>query len=782
MGLAGEYASALQAYGYSLEDMVETEQDAGLGNGGLGRLASCFLDSIATLNLPGWGYGLRYKYGLFKQTIGADGNQVEAADDWLDVGNPWELRRNDVAYTVRFGGSVSTHPTTGASVWSGGETIRAVAYDTPIPGYRTPNTISLRLWNAEVAAGQFDLKAHNASDYATSVGPATLAFELCAVLYPGDGTREGKALRIKQQYMLCSASLQDMLTRFTERSGGKPNWADVPQRIAIQMNDTHPTLAAPELMRLLMDEHGLSYDAAWGITSKTVAYTNHTVMPEALEKWPLDLLEELLPRHVEIIKQIDARFVAQVRKHYAGKLDSAALKETLNKMIVLENFDYDAAEEEAAAPAAAEATTAAAAAAEESTAAAAAPPPPPVMVRMANLCVIAGHTVNGVAAIHSEIVKADVFNDFYKLWPSKFQNKTNGVTPRRWLELCNPGLATVITKWLGSDAWIGDLDLLAGLAKHADDPALQAEWQAAKRANKVAQTAWVEKVTGVRVSPDVMWDIQVKRIHEYKRQLLNILGIVYRYRRMKAMTPAERAQQVPRVCMIGGKAYATYMQAKRIVKLVNAVGKVVNNDPEIGDLLKVVFVPNYNVSVAEKIIPASEISQHISTAGTEASGTSNMKFSMNGCVLLGTLDGANVEIRDCVGHDNFFLFGALTEDIPRLRAERAAGKFVPDPRFVDTVEYIKSGAFGETFEELLSSLEGNEGFGRGDYFCVGVDFPSYVEAQDAVDAAYKDKTRWTRMSIMNTAGSGFFSSDRTIAQYAADIWKIQPCPVPNQEA
>ena len=780
MGLAGEYASALQAYGYSLEDMVETEQDAGLGNGGLGRLASCFLDSIATLNLPGWGYGLRYKYGLFKQTIGADGNQVEAADDWLDVGNPWELRRNDVAYTVRFGGSVSTHPTTGASVWSGGETIRAVAYDTPIPGYRTPNTISLRLWNAEVAAGQFDLKAHNASDYATSVGPATLAFELCAVLYPGDGTREGKALRIKQQYMLCSASLQDMLTRFTERSGGKPNWADIPQRIAIQMNDTHPTLAAPELMRLLMDEHGLSYDAAWGITSKTVAYTNHTVMPEALEKWPLDLLEELLPRHVEIIKQIDARFVAQVRKHYAGKLDSAALKETLNKMIVLENFDYDA-EEEAAAPAAAEATTAAAVAAEESTAAAAAPPPP-VMVRMANLCVIAGHTVNGVAAIHSEIVKADVFNDFYKLWPSKFQNKTNGVTPRRWLELCNPGLATVITKWLGSDAWIGDLDLLAGLAKHADDPALQAEWQAAKRANKVAQTAWVEKVTGVRVSPDVMWDIQVKRIHEYKRQLLNILGIVYRYRRMKAMTPAERAQQVPRVCMIGGKAYATYMQAKRIVKLVNAVGKVVNNDPEIGDLLKVVFVPNYNVSVAEKIIPASEISQHISTAGTEASGTSNMKFSMNGCVLLGTLDGANVEIRDCVGHDNFFLFGALTEDIPRLRAERAAGKFVPDPRFVDTVEYIKSGAFGETFEELLSSLEGNEGFGRGDYFCVGVDFPSYVEAQDAVDAAYKDKTRWTRMSIMNTAGSGFFSSDRTIAQYAADIWKIQPCPVPNQEA
>ena len=776
MGLAGEYASALKAYGYSLEDMVETEQDAGLGNGGLGRLASCFLDSIATLNLPGWGYGLRYKYGLFKQTIGPDGNQVEAADDWLDVGNPWELRRNDVAYTVRFGGGVAVDPATGRSVWSGGETIRAVAYDTPIPGYRTPNTISLRLWNAEVSAGQFDLKAHNASDYATSAGPATLAFELCAVLYPGDGTRDGKALRIKQQYMLCSASLQDMLTRFVERSAGKPNWGDIPSKVAIQMNDTHPTLAAPELMRLLMDVHGLSYDAAWAITSKTVAYTNHTVMPEALEKWPLDLLEELLPRHVQLIKQIDARFVETVRKTYAGKMGADALKAALGKMTVLENFDYDAE------PVAAKAVDAAATAADEAeapAAVAAAAPPPPVMVRMANLCVIAGHTVNGVAAIHSEIVKADVFNDFYTLWPTKFQNKTNGVTPRRWLELCNPALSAVITKWLGSDAWVGDLDLLAGLAKHADDPALQAEWQAAKRANKVAQAGWVEKVTGVRVSPDVMWDIQVKRIHEYKRQLLNILGIVYRYRRMKAMTPAERAQQVPRVCMVGGKAYATYLQAKRIVKLVNAVGKVVNSDPEIGDLLKVVFVPNYNVSVAEKIIPASELSQHISTAGTEASGTSNMKFSMNGCVLLGTLDGANVEIRDHVGHDNFFLFGALTEDIPRLRAERAAGKFVPDARFVETCEYIKTGVFGETFEELLSSLEGDEGFGRGDYFCVGVDFPGYVDAQDAVDAAYKDKTRWTRMSIMNTAGSGFFSSDRTISQYAADIWNIKPCPLPQ---
>ena len=495
------------------------------------------------------------------------------------------------------------------------------------------------------------------------------------------------------------------------------------------------------------------------MTSKCVAYTNHTVMPEALEKWPLDLLTELLPRHVEIIKQIDTRFIAAVKKQYSA-MPAAALAATLKNMVILQDYEHE--------PAAAEV-------ADEDAAVAAAAPP--AMVRMANLCMIAGHTVNGVAAIHSEIVKNDVFNDFYKLWPSKFQNKTNGVTPRRWLELCNPALSSVITKWLGSDAWVANLDLLSGLAKHADDPQLQAEWQAAKRANKVAQVAYIKAVTGATVSPDTMWDIQVKRIHEYKRQLLNILGIVYRYKQMKAMTPAQRAACVPRTCMIGGKAYATYLQAKRIVKLVNAVGSVVNTDADTGSLLKVLFVPNYNVSVAEKIVPASELSQHISTAGTEASGTSNMKFVMNGCLIIGTLDGANVEIRDNVGQDNFFLFGALAEDINGLRADRAAGKFVPDPRFTETLDYIKTGVFGD-FSELLSSLEGNEGFGRGDYFLVGADFPSYIDAQAKVDEAYRDQARWTRMSILNTAGSGFFSSDRTISQYAKEIWDIQACPLP----
>ena len=656
LGLVGPYSEALKELGTSLEEMVEVEQDAGLGNGGLGRLASCFLDSIATLDLPGWGYGLRYKYGLFKQSIGADGNQLEAADDWLECGNPWEKRRNDVSYTIRFGGRVETGAD-GAKSWVGGQTVKAVAYDTPIPGYKTVNTISLRLWNAEVSAGAFDLAAHNASDYAQSVGPATLAFELCAVLYPGDSAREGKALRVKQQYMLCSASLQDIFTRFAERAApAQPDWAALASKVAIQMNDTHPTLAAPEMMRLLMDVHGLSYDAAWAVTSKAVAYTNHTVLPEALEKWPLELLEELLPRHVEIIKQIDARFIAMVTKQYAA-MPADALAATLSKMVILENYEHEPVKTAAqAAPKAA----AASAADVEPLAAAPAAPKPPAMVRMANLCVIAGHAVNGVAAIHSQIVKDDgasrgcqgrgrcallppgatdaarrvsVFNDFYKLFPAKFQNKTNGVTPRRWLELCNPALSGVITKWLGTDGWISNLDLLEGLKKHADDPALQAEWAAAKRANKVAQVAYLKAVTGVAVSPDVMWDIQVKRIHEYKRQLLNILGIAYRYKQLKAMTPAQRTALVPRVCMFGGKAYATYLQAKRIVKLVNAVGAVVNADPEVGDLMKVLFVPNYNVSVAERLVPASELSQHISTAGMEASGTSNMKARPAGRVI-----------------------------------------------------------------------------------------------------------------------------------------------------
>jgi len=486
------------------------------------------------------------------------------------------------------------------------------------------------------------------------------------------------------------------------------------------------------------------------------------------------LVEELLPRHMEIIKRIDAEFIASVKAKYAS-MPAAELKRSIDAMGILENY---VTPEELAAR---EAKKVAKAAAKDGTVSIDEDDVmPEAKVRMANLCCISGMAINGVAAIHSEIVKDVVFNDFYKLFPEKFQNKTNGVTPRRWLAFCNPELSAVITKWVGNDSWITETDELRKLADHATNPELQAEWNAAKLARKQICKDYIKKVTDIDVPINSMFDIQVKRIHEYKRQFLNILGIIYRYKQMKAMTPEQRAKCVPRVCVFGGKAYATYMQAKRIVRLINNVGSVVNNDPEIGDLLKVVFVPDYNVSLAETLIPASELSQHISTAGTEASGTSNMKFQMNGCLIIGTLDGANVEIRECVGEENFFLFGITDPEVEPARAERAAGKFVADKRFLETVEYVRSGVFGDSFEELLGSLEGNEGFGRGDYFLVGKDFASYLEAQERVDVAYANQAGWIESSIKSTAFSGKFNSDRTIDQYAKEIWDIKPCTVPNR--
>jgi starch phosphorylase len=782
LGLKGEYSDALRTLGYSLESCADVERNMGLGNGGLGRLAACFLDSIATLDLPAWGYGLRYKYGLFKQGIDpVTGQQMEYADDWLEFGNPWEMKR-DTSYDISFYGSVKD------GVWTPGQTIKAVAYDSPIPGYKTKNCISLRLWDAEVAPKAFDLASFNAGDYEASMGETNLASQLCAVLYPGDGTRAGKALRLSQQYMLCSASVQDILARFKER--GNADWNDLPEKVAIQMNDTHPTLAAPELMRLLVDVEGMSWDDAWALTSKTVAYTNHTVMPEALEKWPLELLEELLPRHVEIIKKIDEQFVASVKAAYP-KLPADELEAKINTMRILENYltpaelvaeekrIADAKKAKAAAKAAAAAKKTAPKTDEEEEEDEEETIPAP-MVRMANLCCIAGFAINGVAAIHSEIVRTFTFKDFAELFPEKFQNKTNGVTPRRWLAFCNPQLSDVITEAIGTDEWVTDTALLEKLGPMADDESLQKKWRAAKLERKALCADMIERTTGVKVSTDAMFDIQIKRIHEYKRQLLNIMGIIHRYNEMKAMTPEERAKVTPRVCVFGGKAYATYLQAKRIVRLVTAVGDVVNNDPEIGDLLKVVFVPDYNVSLAETLIPASELSQHISTAGTEASGTSNMKFQMNGCLIIGTLDGANVEIRECVGEENFFLFGIEEPEVEPARAERAAGEFVPPAEFTAVMDCIKSGAFGEEgeFDELLYSLEGNEGFGRGDYFLVAKDFKSYIDCQADVDAAYKNAAGWTKSSIISTAFSGKFNSDRTIDQYAKEIWDIKPLPVP----
>ncbi|XP_049403143.1 alpha-1,4 glucan phosphorylase L-2 isozyme, chloroplastic/amyloplastic [Solanum stenotomum] len=815
LGLTGPYADALTKLGYSLEDVARQEPDAALGNGGLGRLASCFLDSMATLNYPAWGYGLRYQYGLFKQLITKDG-QEEVAENWLEMGNPWEIVRNDISYPVKFYGKV-IEGADGRKEWAGGEDITAVAYDVPIPGYKTKTTINLRLWSTKLAAEAFDLHAFNNGDHAKAYEAQKKAEKICYVLYPGDESLEGKTLRLKQQYTLCSASLQDIIARFEKRSGNAVNWDQFPEKVAVQMNDTHPTLCIPELLRILMDVKGLSWKQAWEITQRTVAYTNHTVLPEALEKWSFTLLGELLPRHVEIIAMIDEELLHTILAEY-GTEDLDLLQEKLNQMRILDNVEIPSSvlellikaeesaadvekaadeeqEEEGKDDSKDEAVKAETMNEEEESEVKKVEvedsqakikrifgphPNKPQVVHMANLCVVSGHAVNGVAEIHSEIVKDEVFNEFYKLWPKKFQNKTNGVTPRRWLSFCNPELSEIITKWTGSDDWLVNTEKLAELRKFADNEELQSEWRKAKGNNKMKIVSLIKEKTGYVVSPDAMFDVQIKRIHEYKRQLLNIFGIVYRYKKMKEMSPEERKEKfVPRVCIFGGKAFATYVQAKRIVKFITDVGATVNHDPEIGDLLKVVFVPDYNVSVAEVLIPGSELSQHISTAGMEASGTSNMKFSMNGCLLIGTLDGANVEIREEVGEDNFFLFGAQAHEIAGLRKERAEGKFVPDPRFEEVKAFIRTGVFGTyNYEELMGSLEGNEGYGRADYFLVGKDFPDYIECQDKVDEAYRDQKKWTKMSILNTAGSFKFSSDRTIHQYARDIWRIEPVELP----
>ncbi|XP_027182915.1 alpha-glucan phosphorylase, H isozyme [Coffea eugenioides] len=731
------YSDALKKLGHELEEIVEQEKDAALGNGGLGRLASCFLDSMATLNLPAWGYGLRYRYGLFKQRI-SKGGQEEIAEDWLEKFSPWEIVRHDVVFPIRFFGHVEVLPT-GSRKWVGGEVIQAVAYDVPIPGYKTKNTNSLRLWEAKACAEDFNLFQFNDGQYESAAQLHARAQQICAVLYPGDATESGKLLRLKQQFFLCSASLQDIMFRFRERQVGKGvlQWSEFPTKVAVQLNDTHPTLAIPELMRLLMDEEGLGWDDAWDITTRTIAYTNHTVLPEALEKWSQAVMWKLLPRLMEIIEEIDKRFIATVQ---------STRPDLETKLSSIRILDHN--------------------------------PQKPV-VRMANLCVVSSHTVNGVAQLHSDILKSDLFADYVSIWPTKFQNKTNGITPRRWLRFCSPELSQIITKWLKTDKWVTNLDLLTKLRQFVDNEELYAEWESAKMANKQRLAQYIMQVTSVSIDPNTLFDIQVKRIHEYKRQLLNILGTVYRYKKIKEMSPEERQKVTPRTVMIGGKAFATYTNAKRIVKLVNDVGAVVNSDPEVNSYLKVVFVPNYNVSVAEMLIPGSELSQHISTAGMEASGTSNMKFALNGCLIIGTLDGANVEIREEIGEENFFLFGARAEEVPRLRKERENGLFKPDPRFEEAKQFIRSGAFGSyDYNPLLESLEGNSGYGRGDYFLVGYDFPSYIDAQARVDEAYKDRKRWIKMSILSTAGSGKFSSDRTISQYAKEIWNIEECVVP----
>lgn len=765
MKLEKQYGEALHDLGTSLEEVRAKEVDAALGNGGLGRLAACFLDSIASLDLPGWGYGIRYRYGMFKQAI-KDGYQVELPDYWLDKGNPWEIRRPEIRYHVGFYGKVGSD-----GKWEPSEQVWAEAYDVPIPGYATKTCSNLRLWNA-VPLEEFDLNSFNAGDYEKAVEQRRKADDITAVLYPNDATEYGKELRLKQQFFFVSASLQDTIARHLATHGTLDNLSD---KAVFQLNDTHPTIAVAELLRQLVDVHGLPYDKAWAITTKSLAYTNHTVMPEALEKWPVAVLEKLLPRHMALIRTINDRWLASIKPFVESKVaaelaaNPPAPKKKAEKEAGAKKTSESESEEEEEVDYVAEALKAYSIVQEN-----------PwnkgeLLVNMAYLAVVGSSAVNGVAAIHSDIIKADIFPQFVEIFPERFQNKTNGVTLRRWLAYCNPELSALITEALGTDAWIKDAKLLEGLRPLAEDAGFRAKWRQVKRHRKAALAARIKEVTGDDVPLDAMFDVQVKRIHEYKRQFMNAISLIWRYHTIKSLSPEERKKVVPRVCLIGGKAASAYYMAKKIVKLVNAIGKTINNDPDVGDLLKVIFLPNYNVTEAEVIIPAAELSQHISTAGTEASGTSNMKFAMNGSFIIGTMDGANIELGENIGFENFFIFGVDAEEVPRLRAERKDFKDY-DPRWNKALQMVKDGVFGDKdyFEDLVASVtDMNRG---NDWFLLANDFASYMDAQDRADALYKDQEEWTRRSILYTAGSGFFSSDRTIKQYADEIWDVKPCP------
>ena len=622
LNVESSYRDALLDLGYNLEALYEEETDPALGNGGLGRLAACFLDSLATLDYPAWGYGIRYNYGIFKQQI-VQGYQVEIPDYWLSSGNPWEIQRIDVQYPVRFYGTVKKiTDATGKekSIWEGGEIVLAEAYDNPLPGFNTFNSINLRLWKS-VPTSEFDFSKFNTGDYFKAIETRQRAEYISSVLYPNDSTLAGKELRLKQQYFFICATLQDVIRRFKKR---KRNWKELPEKIAIQLNDTHPALAIVELLRILLDVEELARDFAFDLIYQVFGYTNHTVLPEALERWTVELMGNLLPRHLELIYLINFYWMEKIQKKYPGNV---------NKMKSLSIIEEG----------------------------------PVKYLRMASLCIVGSHTVNGVAALHSELLKTTLFKDFFEMNPKKFQNKTNGVTPRRWIRCCNPELAALYTKYIGNDDWIRDLDKIRDLMKHINNKEFVKEFMTIKLENKKRLARWIRKECGISVNENSLFDVMVKRIHEYKRQLMNALYIAHKYLLIKEAKPEERKKFVPRTSMMGGKAAPAYFNAKRIIKFVNCLADTINNDKEVADYLRVVFLPNYSVSNAQLIIPAAELSQHISTAGTEASGTSNMKFCFNGGIIIGTLDGANVEIAQEVGHDNMFIFGAKVEEIEGLR-------------------------------------------------------------------------------------------------------------------
>ena len=732
LNLKGEMGKAAVAHAQTLEDLAATEPDAALGNGGLGRLAACFLDSMATQELPSFGYGIRYEFGMFKQGI-QGGRQVEGPDAWVEDGTPWEFPRFGVHYPVRFGGWVE--PATDPSrvpTWRHAGEVNAKAYDMVIPGHGTERVSTLRLWKA-VAPAQIDLHAFNTGDYARAAEFKNQYENISWVLYPNDSTPAGRELRLRQEYFFTSASVQDILARHQAEHGSLKNGSD---KVAIHLNDTHPAIGVAELMRLLVDEHGFGWMTAWAMTKKVFSYTNHTLMPEALETWPVALMQHVLPRHLEIIFRINAEFLAEAAAHRPGDNDF------LRRLSLIDESGER-------------------------------------RVRMAHLSIVGSHKINGVSALHSQLLVQTIFADFASLWPSRFTNMTNGVTPRRWLAQANPSLSSLIDSTIGKGSgsgWRLDLTQLARLKPHAEREDFRNAFMAVKHANKVRLAAHILASTGVAVDPASLFDVQVKRIHEYKRQLLNVLQVVARYQAMLAAPAGQNGEGwVPRTVIFAGKAASSYVSAKDIIRLIHDVGHVINNDARLGGKLKLVFIPNYGVSVAEIIMPGADLSEQISTAGTEASGTGNMKLALNGALTIGTDDGANIEIREQVGDENIFIFGLKT---PEVAAAKQAGYqplriYESHAQIKAVLDAISCGHFSPDepgrYRALIDSL-----LWGGDHYMLLADFDSYVATQAKVDALYRDRAAWAKKAIANVAGMGFFSSDRTIAEYAREVWGIKP--------
>ncbi|PKL16770.1 MAG: glycogen phosphorylase [Spirochaetae bacterium HGW-Spirochaetae-5] len=729
LGLDGEADKAMHELGYELEELREKEWDAGLGNGGLGRLAACFLDSLATLEIPAVGYGIRYEYGIFFQSI-RDGYQIETPDNWLRLGNIWEFPRAEFIYVVNFYGRVEQYTDEKGKLksrWVDAEEIIAMGYDTPVPGYKNNTVNNLRLWSAK-ATREFDLNYFNDGDYIKAVSAKSVSENITKVLYPNDNIFEGKELRLRQEYFFVSATVQDIVRRFKKTHS---DFREFPDQVAIQLNDTHPAIAIPELMRILLDFEDQTWEEAWDITVKVFGYTNHTVLPEALEKWPVTLVGRVLPRHMEIIYEINRRFLEQLAALHPGDGDM------MSELSIIE----EGVEKK---------------------------------VRMANLAIIGSHAVNGVAALHTEIIKSVVFKDFHRIWPGKFNNKTNGITQRRWLKLCNPKLSSLISEKIGEN-WTKDLFEMKKLIPYANDSEFRERWFDVKKANKENLAKYILSRNNIVVNVDSMFDIHVKRLHEYKRQLLNALHVITLYNRIKDNPGGDF---VPRTILFAGKAAPGYYMAKLIIKLINSIAEVVNNDPQIDNRLKVLFLRNYAVSNAEKIIPAADLSEQISTAGTEASGTGNMKFALNGALTIGTLDGANVEIREEVGDDNIFIFGLDTPGVANLKHSgyNPFYYYNNNTELNRVINQIQHGFFSKDHPDLFRPIVDSLLY-QGDTYMLFADYESYVKCQERVSDTYRDKEKWGRMSILNAANMGKFSSDRTISEYAKDIWGVKPVSI-----